>query len=208
MHIGKQIKSNRIEKNMTQSELAKALNVSRSTVSNWETERNYPDIQLIISLARVLDVPLETLLPEDSEVVKNISNDTKEKNRNKLKIKVLYILLFVLIVLGLIYIFHTNMIHQISDKNQIISIEESNDTIEINTKLPVYRSLTGYYADLSPHNKDVLQVSLIAPLDFSMKNQETISIPLSETEFSEVTQIDFINEGKIFKSIKLHGSKK
>lgn len=113
-----------------------------------------------------------------------------------------------MIVLGLIYIFHTNMIHQISDKNQIISIEESNDTIEINTKLPVYRSLTGYYADLSPHNKDVLQVSLIAPLDFSMKNQETISIPLSETEFSEVTQIDFINEGKIFKSIKLHGSKK
>lgn len=87
MHIGKQIKSNRIEKNMTQSELAKALNVSRSTVSNWETERNYPDIQLIISLARVLDVPLEKLLPEDSEVVKNISNDTKEKNRNKLKSK-------------------------------------------------------------------------------------------------------------------------
>lgn len=50
MHIGKQIKEKRLELNMTQNELAEALNVSRSTVSNWEIERNYPDIQLIVSL--------------------------------------------------------------------------------------------------------------------------------------------------------------
>lgn len=36
MEIGAQIKTRRQELNMTQEQLAKELNVSRSTVSNWE----------------------------------------------------------------------------------------------------------------------------------------------------------------------------
>ena len=51
MNIGEQIKSRRIELNMTQSELADRLSVTRAAVSNWETEKNYPDLQVIVDIS-------------------------------------------------------------------------------------------------------------------------------------------------------------
>ena len=160
IHIGKQIKEKRLELNMTQNELAESLNVSRSTVSNWEIERNYPDIQSIVSLSKILNIPLEILLQEDSDVVKKITNDTKEKKHIKLKLKILYIILFVLIMSGLIYVYQSNKYQEISNADQIIALTENNNAIEIVTKLPIYRSLTGYYIDLSPQSKDTLQITL------------------------------------------------
>ena len=62
MEIGAQIKARRQELNMTQEMLANKLNVGRSTVSNWEIGRNYPDLQLIVSISDVLNLSLDTLL--------------------------------------------------------------------------------------------------------------------------------------------------
>ena len=59
MYIGDQIKQKRKELNMTQEDLAKQLNVSRSTISNWEINRNYPDINSIVSLSTILEIPLD-----------------------------------------------------------------------------------------------------------------------------------------------------
>lgn len=39
MNLGEQIKKRRIELNITQEELANKLNVTRSAISNWETEK-------------------------------------------------------------------------------------------------------------------------------------------------------------------------
>lgn len=110
---------------MTQNELAEALNVSRSTVSNWEIERNYPDIQLIVSLSKILNIPLEILLQKDSDVVKKITNDTKEKKNIKLKLKILYIILFAIIISGSIYVYQSNKYQEISNADQIIALTEN-----------------------------------------------------------------------------------
>ena len=56
MEIGTQIKMRRQELNMTQEMLANALHVGRTTVSNWEIGRNYPDLQLIVDLSNVLRI--------------------------------------------------------------------------------------------------------------------------------------------------------
>ena len=45
MTIGKRIKEERLAMKWTQEQLAVKLNVSRSTVSSWEVERNYPDLE-------------------------------------------------------------------------------------------------------------------------------------------------------------------
>ena len=50
MSIGSKIKQRRTELNMSQEALAEKIGVSRSAVSNWESERNYPDLQIIVSL--------------------------------------------------------------------------------------------------------------------------------------------------------------
>ena len=45
MELSKQIKKYRTETNLSQEELADKIYVSRQTISNWENEKNYPDIK-------------------------------------------------------------------------------------------------------------------------------------------------------------------
>lgn len=56
----------REEKNMTQSELAKKLNVSDKAVSRWETGKGYPDITLIEPIAGALGISVAELLSGSS----------------------------------------------------------------------------------------------------------------------------------------------
>ena len=60
--IGKNIKLLRQRQNMTQDELAEALFVTRQTVSNYETGRSRPDVEMLLKVAEVLDVDANTLL--------------------------------------------------------------------------------------------------------------------------------------------------
>ena len=62
MNIGEQIKARRTELNITQQDLADRLNVSRSAISNWETDKNYPDLQIIVQISEALQISLDELL--------------------------------------------------------------------------------------------------------------------------------------------------
>ena len=46
--IGSKIKAARLEKKLTQEQVAELLGVSRQTISNWENEKSYPDIISVI----------------------------------------------------------------------------------------------------------------------------------------------------------------
>ena len=88
MSLGTQIKQRRKALGLTQQELADKLNLSRSTVANWEIDRNYPDIKLLLSISKILDITLEELLTENDDLVERISSDTiveektEQKNKN------------------------------------------------------------------------------------------------------------------------------
>lgn len=60
--VGQYIALCRKEKQMTQSDLAKALNVSVQAVSKWERGNNYPDISLFPKLADILGTSVGELL--------------------------------------------------------------------------------------------------------------------------------------------------
>ncbi|MBR3751123.1 MAG: helix-turn-helix transcriptional regulator [Clostridia bacterium] len=60
--FGALIKSKRIQKNLTQNELALLLSVSKSAVSKWERGVSYPDITIVSNLCRVLDIKEEDFL--------------------------------------------------------------------------------------------------------------------------------------------------
>ena len=67
--VGKTIAKLRQNKNMTQQQLAAALNVSHQAVSKWETGAALPDVQTLMAFTRLFGITMEQLLdgevPED-----------------------------------------------------------------------------------------------------------------------------------------------
>ena len=80
--IGNFLKKLRKEKGITQEQLAEILNVSGRTVSRWENEKSYPDLQMLINISDRFEISLDTLIKEDSKMVKTID---KERVLGKIK---------------------------------------------------------------------------------------------------------------------------
>lgn len=77
MELSKQIKKYRTETNLSQEELADKIYVSRQTISNWENEKNYPDIKSLVLMSEVFQVSLDNLVKGDLERMKK-EIDTQE----------------------------------------------------------------------------------------------------------------------------------
>lgn len=70
MEIGKQIKKYRTEMKLSQDELAEKIFVSRQTISNWENNKNYPDMKSLLLLSSLFNVSLDILIKGDLEEMK------------------------------------------------------------------------------------------------------------------------------------------
>ena len=62
--LNENIKAIRKSKGLSQQELAVKLNVVRQTVSKWEQGLSVPDSDMLISISKVLETPVGTLLGE------------------------------------------------------------------------------------------------------------------------------------------------
>ena len=100
MEIGKQIKKYRSELSLSQEEFADKIFVTRQTVSNWETEKSYPDVHSLLILSDLFGVSLDELIKGDVAVMKEQVKSKDIRTFKKLQlIGVLGILL--LIVTGM-----------------------------------------------------------------------------------------------------------
>ena len=63
--VGRFIRELRIEKEMTQQELAEKLGVTDSAISKWENGRGAPDISYLIPLSNELNITILELLRMD-----------------------------------------------------------------------------------------------------------------------------------------------
>ena len=59
------IKSIRKSRGLSQEELAIKLNVVRQTISKWEQGLSVPDSEMLVSISKVLETPVSTLLGEN-----------------------------------------------------------------------------------------------------------------------------------------------
>ena len=71
VQIGSKVKALRKTKNQTQEQLAETVNVSWRTISNLETGRVIPKLDLIYGLAKHFDISIDELL--DTQITKNKS---------------------------------------------------------------------------------------------------------------------------------------
>ncbi len=105
MRIGEIIKQKRIEKNITQEELASKLHVTRQAISNWENNKSVPDIEFVRQLAIEFDMSIDEMLINDVQ-----ANDKRSRNNSKFIFILVVVIIF--IIAGLIWLaslFLTNL---------------------------------------------------------------------------------------------------
>lgn len=73
--LGQKISDLRTQKGISQTELAEALDVSRQSISKWETDAALPEIDKLIALSRYFAVPVGTLLGLEEEPTSEPSED-------------------------------------------------------------------------------------------------------------------------------------
>lgn len=79
MDIGVRIKKYREQQNISQEELALKIFVSRQTISNWETNKSYPDIKSLTLLSNIFHVSLDIFIKGDIEEMRKRIDKEKTK---------------------------------------------------------------------------------------------------------------------------------
>ena len=74
MEIGSQIRNRRLDAGLSQEELAEQIFVTRQTLSNWENDKTYPDINSLLRLSSVFNISLDELVKGDLQKMKEQIN--------------------------------------------------------------------------------------------------------------------------------------
>ena len=85
MNFGKKILDARKKANLSQEEIAEKLNITRQTVSKWESNETVPNINQVKLLAKIYKISLEELLnynkidEEIESIIKKANTKTQDK---------------------------------------------------------------------------------------------------------------------------------
>ena len=78
----------RKEKGWSQEKLAEQINVSRQSISKWESDQALPELEKIVELSKIFQVTTDYLLLEDSdkpEIKSILSEDEKDRYYKEVK---------------------------------------------------------------------------------------------------------------------------
>ncbi len=71
--LNQQIRMMRLSRKMSQVELAKELNVTKQSVSNWENDNIQPSVEMVMKIAKVFSVSVDYLLGIDQHTYIDVS---------------------------------------------------------------------------------------------------------------------------------------
>ena len=101
MEIGHRIKSYRTQLSMSQDALAERVYVSRQTISNWENDKTYPDVQSLLILSEVFGATIDDLVKGDVEAMtKTLDTDAK----TMLRLGFVMLAFLLLMILALVWV--------------------------------------------------------------------------------------------------------
>ena len=107
MKFSEQIKDLRTREKLTQEQFAEKLNITRQAVSNWENDRNLPDIEMLILIAQNFHISLDELIlggndmDEVNVMTDKLVRDGSENRRAKMNM-ISTIVGGVLMIMGLL----------------------------------------------------------------------------------------------------------
>lgn len=92
MNFGENLKKLRKQENISQEELASRINVSRQSVSKWETGESYPEMNNLLELCKIFHCKINDLVNDKIKDINSLDNDVrkeievlKEKEKNKMR---------------------------------------------------------------------------------------------------------------------------
>lgn len=185
MNFGDNLKKLRTSKGMSQEKLAEKVNVSRQSVSKWETGDAYPEMNNLLELCKIFHCKINDLVNDSILDVNNLDDEVKNKvislkkeESKKMKIlskiistfsKIGRILCYVSIPFVVLAIIITLfLVHELEVKNNEISISSSDSKITILDKGDKLVIKAGNIA-LGEASKDVAQTKIIDVLENNSK---------------------------------------
>lgn len=81
MELGTQIRKYRNERTLSQEALAEKVYVSRQTVSNWENDKSYPDVNSLVLLSEVFEISLDQLIKVEEKAERNEERPVEQAAR-------------------------------------------------------------------------------------------------------------------------------
>ena len=175
--VGKFIKELREKKNMSQTELASLMYVSRQAISQWENGVHLPDVDKLTPLADILGVDLAELLKGEYIKDQKIQNDVlvdeiqiKQKQKKKIiKTFTTVVVILVLILLAFLVYYFINSYKSL----KIYSIGYQDDNMKVYGVIVLSRTET--YYNISTAKLDVKNLEL-----YVKENDEDHSIVKKE----------------------------
>lgn len=80
MEFNEKLQELRLRKGLTQEELSKALFVSRTAVSKWESAKGYPNIESLKQISKLFSITVDELLSSD-ELLSIAEKDGEQKEK-------------------------------------------------------------------------------------------------------------------------------
>ena len=77
MNLSDNLKKIRKENNLTQEDLAEKLGVSRQSVSKWESNQAYPEMDKVVQICKMFNLNMDDLLNQD---IKEVNNSKQQRN--------------------------------------------------------------------------------------------------------------------------------
>ena len=199
----------RKQKGWSQEELGNNLDVSRQTISKWESGQSTPEMEKLVKISEIFEISLDELIIGIKNEVKDSVEENKDDKPKKSKIKIVFMVLLILVLL----LFFGVITYRVSYFKKIIDIVEelthfhSEDNYRITeslmiTKNGVQNAEEGYEKEYySLNSQKMMQDARIFPtkkvylsddggiLEFNLKTNEYKKFNIDEYNNEEYDRL-------------------
>lgn len=167
--------------------------------------RNYPDIQTLIDLSKILDVSLDFLLNTDNTIVEKIDEDLSKKKWLK-KISLVLATLLVIALSTIIFLFFTktptvNFIKSnepvtsnitLFTKKDLKKISIKDKKVEVLFNLPKENTFAGYYTETDNKN-GIVTIDMYKFINEGIREKKVLYNGLVDIDLSPYSHVREVN---------------
>ncbi len=210
--LGDNIRNFRKSNNLSQDELADKLNVTRQSISLWETGQTQPTIENIIALAKIFNISTDMLLNAESAesvhgIPQDFSDDNVEKHNpgfftknKKLLLSIIISVVSVILIIVLITVLTKKSTSSASQSNSAEITSAPPEESEIEESNAVDTSSEATVAEESTTNTEDVQVTAEPqPKATAVPQPKATAVPASEpkVDLYEALKSFVVNNGTL-----------